>query len=275
MSRSNAASYVVIFIGAVLVAIGFNSFLIAHSLISGGVSGIAMIIGYYTQWNIGVLYFVLNFPIMLIGMFIIGRRFIVMSIFSVIMTSWCLQIIPVEKFIQEPVLGCLFGGVLVGIGTGITLRMGGSTGGMDIIGSILTRTRDFPLGTVLFALNGAVILALGYFGNWDTALYSMLSIYISGKIVDAIHIRHVKVTAFIITNETKKLVERLLLQPRGVTIIKTRGAFSNGENDMLMTVTTRYELAALKKNISEIDPKAFVNIVETVGVIGEFGRSNE
>jgi len=273
MSR-NIAGYVVTVIGAAIVAAGFNLFLVPHLLLSGGVSGIAMLIGYYSETNIGVLYFVLNLPIMLWGWFIIGRRYIILSILSVIITSWMMQLITVEKFIQDPVLGSVFGGVVVGVGTGITLRFGGSTGGFDIIGSILTRKRDFPLGMVIFLLNGFVILILGFLGNWDSALYSMLSIYIASKIVDNIHIRHIKVTAFIITNETKKMVEQLLLLPRGVTIIKTQGAYSHKEKDMLMTVTTRYELAELRKIIREIDQKAFVNIVETVGVSGEFTRKN-
>ena len=138
----------------------------------------------------------------------------------------------------------------------------------------MTKHRDFPLGSTLFALNGVVILALGYLDNWDAALYSMLSIYVSSKLVDTIHIRHFKVTAFIITQETDRLLELLLKRPRGVTIVKTRGAFSDEEKDMLMTVTTRYELADLRKIVREADPKAFVNIVETVGVIGEFRKLN-
>jgi uncharacterized membrane-anchored protein YitT (DUF2179 family) len=270
----NITSYVFSFIGAALIATGFNLFLIPHHLLSGGVAGISMLAGYYADWNIGILYFIFNFPIMLWGWFIIGRRFIILSIMSVSITSWLMQLITVYPFALDPILGSVFGGVLIGIGTGITLRVGGSTGGFDIVGSILTRKRDFPLGTVLFAMNGAVILILGYLDNWDVALYSMLSIYITGKIVDTIHIRHIKVTAFIITSETKTLLKRLLLLPRGVTIIKTQGAFSNEEKDMLMTVTTRYELAELRKIIREIDSKAFVNIVETVGVLGEFARKN-
>ncbi|MEX1028590.1 MAG: YitT family protein [Paenibacillaceae bacterium] len=266
--------YAVIVFGAALVATGFNLFLVPHQLLSGGVSGIAMLVGYYSDWSIGILYFVFNLPIMVWGWFMIGRRFIILSILSVILTSWFIQLISIEKFIQDPVLGSVFGGVLVGIGTGITLRVGGSTGGFDIIGSILTRKRDFPLGMIMFLLNGFVILILGFLDNWDSALYSMLAIYISGKIVDNIHIRHVKVTAFIVTNETQKLLEQLLLLPRGVTIIKTQGAYSHSEKDLLMTVTTRYELAELRKIIHEIDRKAFVNIVETVAIFGEFTRKS-
>lgn len=246
-------------------------FLIPHQLLSGGVSGIAMIIGYFTKWNIGFLYFIFNLPIMIWGLILIGRRFIVFSVLSVILTAWFMQLIP--SIDQATILGAVFGGVLVGVGSGITLRIGGSSGGFDIIGSILTRKWDFPLGTILSLLNAGVILALGFFKqNWDLALYSMLAIYISGKVVDTIHIRHIKITAFIVTKQKKQLLERLLTMPRGVTLIKTEGAYTSQEQDMLMTVTTRYELVELKKIITEIDPKAFVNIVETVGVLGEFRK---
>ncbi|MNV15055.1 hypothetical protein D3C71_1057560 [compost metagenome] len=101
----------------------------------------------------------------------------------------------------------------------------------------------------------------------------MVSIYLSGKVVDYIHISHVKVTLFIITNQTDAMLEKLLGLPRGVTLIKTEGAFSHKEKDMLMTVTTKYELAELREIIKATDPTAFVNIVETVGVMGSFRRS--
>jgi uncharacterized membrane-anchored protein YitT (DUF2179 family) len=262
---------IIIFVGSLLVAVGFNMFLIPHQLLSGGVSGIAMAIGYFTHWNIGLLYFIFNLPIMIWGLIVIGRRFIVISVISVVLTTWLMQILP--SIAQDSVLGAVFGGVLVGIGSGITLRIGGSSGGFDIIGSILTRKWDFPLGTVLSLLNASVILALGFFKkDWDLALYSMLAIYISGKVVDTIHIRHVKVTAFIVTKQKQQLLDKLLTISRGVTLIKTEGAYTSQEQDMLMTVTTRYELVSLKKIIKEIDPKAFVNIVETVGVVGEFHK---
>ena len=263
---------ITILFGAVLIAFGFNKLLIPHQLLSGGMSGVAMLVGYFTEWNIGLLYFALNIPLIIWGLIMIGRRFIVLSLISVAATSWLMAVIPVTPLAVEPTLGAVFGGVLVGVAAGISLRMGGSTGGFDILGSIVTRNRDFPLGTLMFILNGFVILFLGYYKeNWDLALYSMLSIYISSKLVDSIHVRHVKVTAFIVTREKDKLLGTLL-RNRGVTLIKAEGAYSKQEQDMLMMVTTKYELAELKKVVKENDPKAFVNIVETVGVLGEFRR---
>ena len=156
---------------------------------------------------------------------------------------------------------------------GIRLRKGGSTGGVDIVGSIVTRKRDFPIGMSLFAMNGIIVVAIGFIKqDWNLALTSMLSIFITGKVVDIIHIRHVKITAFIVTCQKDHLLEHLLRLQRGVTVLKTEGAYHNKEQAMLMTVTTRYELVELKKIVQSNDPKAFVNVVETVCILGEFRR---
>jgi len=269
-----ASDLLIILIGAALVAAGFNLMLIPHQLLSGGISGIAMLIGYFANLDISMLYLILNLPVILWGLFVLGKRFIYLSVVSIAFTVLFMQFIPQVTVTKDPILGAVFGGVIVAIGTGISLRIGGSTGGFDIVGSIITRKSDFPLGTLLFGLNGIVIFALGYFKkDWDTALASMLSMYISGKVVDTIHIRHIKVTLLIVTKEKDKLLEKMLKIPRGVTLIKAEGAYSHKEQDVLMTVTTRYELPELRKIIVETDPKAFVNIVETVGVLGEFRRS--
>jgi len=262
--------------GSLLIALGFNLFLIPHQLLSGGISGISMVIGYVTGGNIGWLYFILNLPVLLWGWFAVGHRFIIWSIYTVILSTLFLQIIPVAQIAEDIVLGSVFGGILVGFGSGLTLRYGGSSGGFDIIASIVTRRRDLPVGMIIFILNGAVIALLVMFTqNWDSALYSLLSIFSAGKVVDLIHVRHVKLTAFIITTKTEELLAKLLSHPRGITIIKTRGAYSLADRDMLMTVRTKYELAELSKTITTIDPHAFINIVETVGVIGDFSKPKD
>lgn len=268
-------SVVIVALGSALTAVGFNMFLIHHQLLSGGVSGIAMMIGYFTGWDIGLLYLILNIPVLLWGYFAIGRFFVLLSMMSVLLTSWLMQFVPTNLLSNTDILiGAVFGGVIAGVGIGITLRAGGSTGGFDIIGSIVTQRRDVPLGTFLSILNGLIIIIHGMLTqDWNLALYSLICIFVLGKAVDLIHIRHIKVTAFIITNEKEKLLQKLLEKPRGVTHLKTTGAYSHQERDMLMTVTTRYELAELKRMIHQIDPKAFVNIVETVDVMGEFRRN--
>lgn len=256
-----------------VIAAGFQLLLIPEGLLSGGVSGVAMVVGYIAGWNIGWLYFVLNVPILMWGWHALGRRFVVYSIVCVACTSLFMQVIPTVDMTDEPLLAAVFGGVLVGTGTAVVLRYGGSSGGFDIIASIISRRRDLPVGILIFILNAAVVIALLFYNrDWDAALYSMLSIFVTGKVIDAVHTPHRKVTAFIVTNRTEELAARLLRIPRGATILKTRGAFTSAERDMLMTVTTRYELAELRRMVRDLDPKAFVNVVQTVDVIGEFRK---
>lgn len=257
-----------------LVACGFKWLLIPVELLSSGVSGVAMIIGYVSGWNIGWLYFALNVPILLWGYRVLGKRFVMLSTISVVSTSIFLQLVPaVEIASDDRLLASVFGGVLVGFGSALSLRYGGSTGGFDIVASIVSRYRDVPIGLLVVGLNTLVVAALGFLkDDWNAALYSMLSIYLTGKLIDAVHTPHRKITAFIVSSESQRIAERLMSIPRGVTIIRTRGAYTSEERDMLMTVATRYELSELRKIVMEIDKKAFVNIVQTIDVIGEFRR---
>lgn len=263
-------------LSSICLAFGFNMLLIPNQLLSGGVSGVAMLIGYITKSNIGWLYFVLNLPILIWGWFALGKKFVMWSIYSVVSATILLQILPVKALANDILLASVFGGIVVGFASGIALRCGGSTGGFDIIASIVTMKRDMPVGVILSVLNAFVIAMLILFTNdWELALYSLVAIFCVGKLIDIIHIKHLKVTAFIVTTKTDEMLQSLLSHPRGITIIKTRGAYTSSDRDMLMTVRTRYELADLRKTIHSVDKNAFVTIVETVGVIGEFRKLKE
>ncbi|MFD0716514.1 YitT family protein [Paenibacillus sp. GCM10027626] len=260
-------------IGALLIAFGFNQFIIPNYIITGGLAGVAMIIGYATHISIALMYFVLNIPIAVWGWRSLGRRFICWSIYSIIITTLALRLIPVTPIVGDALLGAVFGGVIVGFGNGLTLREGGSTGGVDIVASILTQKRDLSVGMLIFLLNSCIVMALGIISrNLDIALMSLVSIFTTAKVIDVIHVRHIKITAFIITCKSEALLAALLPRQRGITIVQSRGAYLQTNQEMLMTVTTRYELAELKHIISKTDPQAFVNLVETVGVIGDFRR---
>ncbi|MFC4102754.1 YitT family protein [Paenibacillus xanthanilyticus] len=273
MSIQHARTAAAVALSSLLIAFGFNQFLIPHQMISGGVSGITMIISYGTGLQISWLYFVLNIPVLLWGWKALGVRFVAWSVFSVITTTLALQFVPVKPVVDDLTLGAVFGGIIVGFGSGLTLREGASSGGFDIVAAIISRKRDMSLGMLVFLLNGLIIAGLGAMtGDWDIALFSLVSIFTTGKIIDLIHISHIKITAYIITNEPDAMIKAMLPLHRGVTIIRTRGAYTQTERDMLMTVTTRYELAELKRLIEQTDPRAFVNLVETVGVIGQFRR---
>ncbi|MGG3454696.1 YitT family protein [Paenibacillus rhizolycopersici] len=262
----------VILLSALFVAAGLDLFLIPHKLLSGGVTGVASIISYLTGWNISIVYFLLNVPLILWGWKAVGRRYIVLSCISVVSTTWFISIIPEVQVTHDPILAAVFGGIISAAGIGFSLRVGGSTGGFDILGSIVTRKRDVPMGNILFLLNGLVILALGFFQSWDLALYSMLSTFVKGKVVDMIHVGHIKVTCFIITKRKEEMLCQLRKLHHGITCLHSEGGYREEQNYTLMTVTTRYELAAVRKAVVDTDPHAFMNVVQSIEILGRFAR---
>jgi uncharacterized membrane-anchored protein YitT (DUF2179 family) len=187
--------------------------------------------------------------------------------------SFFLEVIPVIHVSKDILLNAVFGGVIAAVGVGMTLKWGASTGGMDIIAMVLSRMKDKPVGTYFFTLNAIIIITAGFLYGWEKALYTLVTLYASTRVIDAIHTRHEKVTALIITkksDEMKKAIHDKLV--RGITTIPAKGAFTNESKEMMMIVITRYELYDLERIIKDVDPSAFTNIVQTAGVYGFFRR---
>ncbi|MFX3635493.1 MAG: YitT family protein [Candidatus Pristimantibacillus sp.] len=264
----------VVVIGALIIACGFNIFLIPHILLAGGVSGFSMIISYFTPLSMGTLYFALNLPLIIAGWFFIGRKFIIYSLLSVATTTIALNFIPVKMVAADPLLSAIYAGVLIGIGTGFSFKVGGSSGGFDILGAIISKYRSFSIGTSVTYLNALVIVAAGYINdNWNITLASAICVYICGRVINFIHIEHEKVTLYIITDHIDPMVAELFkLHQRGITRINSSGAYSGESRDMLMTVVTRYELLDVKEAVRRVDPNAFVNITQTLEVMGYFRK---
>lgn len=262
-----------VIIGSIIIAIAFNLFLIPHKILSSGIGGIAIILGIVTPVNTGIINFVLNLPILILGYIGLGKKVIFNTIVSVIVLSVALYYVPVKVVATDSLLSSIFGGVIAGAGIGLVFNCNGSTGGFDIIGMLLSRKRDIKLGGFLIILNAVVVIIAGFFFTWDVALTSLLSIYVTGKVIDAIHTKHRKVTLMIVTNEAEKMKKQLLSTVvRGITLLDGEGAYSSEKKRVLMTVISREELASMKLTISEIDPHAFVNITETVEVLGLFRK---
>jgi uncharacterized membrane-anchored protein YitT (DUF2179 family) len=260
-------------LGSLIVVVAFNLFLIPHEVLSSGLSGISMILGMISPVNTGVANFLLNLPLLIIGYKMLGKRFIVNSIFSVLIISIGLYIVPVHAIADDTILSSIFGGAITGLGVGIVFRCSGSTGGFDIIGMIVSRKRDFPIGLLLSGMNAIVIVISGFLFDWDSALYTLVSIFVTGKVVDAIYTDHAKLTIMIITDKGAEMREHLLLNLyRGLTIMDGVGGYSNSQRNVMITVISRYELNEVKNLITEVDPAAFVNITETIEVMGLFHR---
>ncbi|MCM3570026.1 YitT family protein [Neobacillus mesonae] len=270
---------IIVIIGAFLTALGMNLFLIPANVYSSGFTGVAQLLSKvltdYTPFHlsIGYLLFILNIPVAILAWKKVGKSFTIYSSISVALSSLFLELIPVKQMSHDILLNAVFGGVIIAVGVGITLKWGASTGGLDIIAMVLSRMKDKPIGSYMFALNSIIILTAGYLYGWEKALYTLVFLYTSTRVIDTIHTRYSKLTAFIITkkaDEMKKAIHAKLV--RGITMIPAKGAFSNETREMLMIVITRYELFDLERVIKDVDPNAFTNIVQTTDVYGFFRR---
>ncbi|KMY56032.1 membrane protein [Bacillus sp. FJAT-27231] len=269
----------IVIIGAFLNALSMNLFLIPANVYASGFQGVAQLLSnIFTSFtpinvSVGFLLVLLNIPVALLGWFKVGKSFTVFSFLSVVISTIFLELIPIKAVSEDIILNAVFGGVIGATGVGLTLKWGASTGGLDIVAMILSRMKDRPIGNYFLVMNGIIILLAGLIFGWEKALYTLVALYVTTRVVDAIHTRHAKLTAMIITDkseEMKKAIHAKLV--RGITVLPAKGAFSGHEREMLMIVITRYELYDLERIIKEVDPNAFTNIVETAGIFGFFRK---
>lgn|SRR5699024_1651005 len=272
---------VTVILGSFLLAISLNFFLIDANVYASGFTGVAQLISsiFHDFLNIdmstGLLLLALNIPVFILGWFKVGKGFTIYSVISVAFATVFLEILPIYSVTEDIILNAVVGGVVAGIGVGLTLKLGASTGGLDIIAMVLSRLKDKPIGNYFLLLNGVIVAMAGILYKPENALYTMLALYITTGVIDAIHTRHEKLTVMIITKKTEELQHAIHEKMvRGITILPAKGAYTGEDKNMLFLVITRYELYDLEKIISEKDPEAFTNVVQTTNVFGFFRRDD-
>ncbi|WP_102028025.1 YitT family protein [Salirhabdus sp. Marseille-P4669] len=277
-----AKRFIIVIFGALLNAISLNLFLIEANVYASGFTGIAQLLSSVLKdfagisISTGILLLLLNVPVTILGWFKVGKGFTIYSAISVLFTTIFLEIIPLRNLADDILLNAVFGGVIAAVGIGLTLKWGASTGGMDIVAMILSRMKDRPIGSYFLIMNGFIIIMAGILYDPEKSLYTMVTLYVSTRVIDAIHTRHEKLTAMIVTNKGDELQDAIhSVMIRGITSLPAKGAFSKEDKNMLVMVITRYELYDLEKIIKEVDPNAFTNIVQTTGIFGFFRKENE
>src|SRR5699024_5421035 len=206
-----AKRIVIVIFGAVLNALSLNFFLISANVYASGFTGAAQLISSIFKdflgigLTTGIILFVLNIPVIILGWYKVGKGFTIYSIVSVIFTTFFLEVIPIVELSEDIILNAVFGGVLGGAGVGLTLRHGASTGGMDIVAMVLSRMKDRPIGVYFLTLNAIIIAMAGLLYEPENALYTLLTLYVTTRVIDTLHTRHAKVTAMIITHKPEEL----------------------------------------------------------------------
>lgn len=261
-----------IFSGSVVFAVGLHALVIPQAFLSGGVVGVALIFQYLIPaLPMGPVYFLLNLPLLLMGWFSVSRRFMLYSIAGMVLFSAaCTLVKPLPFGIHDPILAALLAGVICGAGSGLILRSLGSAGGLDILAVALNRRFGLRLGTVFFAANALVLAAGAYLHDLEKALYSIIFVYTSSAVLDAILAGfNRRKLVYVISDRTREIADRIMKRVnRGVTLLQGKGAFSGKDKEVILTITTMTELPLLKELVFAVDPEAFVIVNDTLEVLG-------
>lgn len=258
-----------------LNAIAYRALIVPARLLSGGVVGSALLINQIFGLPIGLQTIVYNIPIFLLGFRYLGQRFVLLSIWGVLSFSFLLDNLVLPRITQDLLLVAVFGGVVTGIADGIILRTGGSTGGLDIIGLIVSRRFGVSIGQVFLVFNG-LIIGLGALVNrhLEIAMYTLIMLYVSARVVDAIQAPTPRCFVLVISAKHQEIADRILKDlQRGVTYLEGMGAYTETEFRVMLCVLTRYELVELRVILNEIDSSAFTVVLPAQEVIGRFDQS--
>jgi uncharacterized membrane-anchored protein YitT (DUF2179 family) len=277
--KSKIRDYVLMTLGVAISVCGLNLFLVPNNIAAGGVSGIAMILHYLFQVNLGLTIAVLNIPLFIFGFKKMGKSFAIRTAYCLALYSVLAAVIPADTPpTKDIILGCLYGGVLMGTGLGIVIKVGGSTGGSDMAGVILNaRFKSFSISTFVLMIDFLVIGTAAFvFKNegegYALALYAIASLYISTKLMDFISVGLHAAKAFYIISDKNDEIARMILEKmdRGVTALSAKGVYTGREKTVLMCVIQwRTEGARLKSLVKSVDPHAFVIVGDVKEVMGE------
>jgi uncharacterized membrane-anchored protein YitT (DUF2179 family) len=259
-------------LGSLIFIIGMNGILVPHGFLSGGVVGLSILIHYlFPLTSVGVVYFLLNVPLVILGWFNISRRFMLFTLFGTLFFS-VLAALYYPKFpeIKDPILAALSGGVICGVGAGLILRSLGSAGGTDIIAVYLYNKFGLRVGLVTFFLSAAILLAGAFLYDLEMTLYTLIYLYTQGTITDAIMVGfNQRKTLMVISDHVQTIAQKMVENGRTATFFKGVGAYSGNERNVLYTVTNFIELPQMKDFIFKQDPDAFVVVYDTLEILGK------
>jgi uncharacterized membrane-anchored protein YitT (DUF2179 family) len=279
--------YSFITIGAFILATGFVFFITPHKIVPGGVYGIAIVVHYMTKglfsfWPegipIGLFGLVLNIPLTIAGIKILGPRFGMKTVIGFVFTSVFMDLITFFRadgeapLVPDVLLSCIFGAVLIGFGLGLIFKSRATSGGSDIIAMIIGKYTNLQLGQLLIYVDSVIVLfGLAVFQDWQIPLYSWLVIYITGRAIDiTLEGADYNKALLIISDKHEEIKNKILVDlERGGTYLKGNGMFTGEEKQIIYTVVSRREVAILEQYISQIDPNAFITVMDTREILGE------
>jgi uncharacterized membrane-anchored protein YitT (DUF2179 family) len=291
-SRQWFIAYSLIIIGSFILAAGFVFFINPYHIVPGGVYGIGIVVHYLIpQIPIGLFGLALNIPLTLIGVKVLGPRFGIKTVVGMILTSIFMDLLTFLvgedsktmlggsiDLSNDILLASVFAGVLIGFGLGLIFKAKATSGGSDIIAMIAAKYTRMPLGQLMIYVDSIIVLfGLIIFRDWKIPLYSWIVIFITGKVIDIVleGVSYDK-TLFIISDKYEEISSKILNDlNRGGTFINGNGMFNNAEKKIIFTVVSRRELAMLEEFIHQIDPNAFLTVMDANEILGKGFKSLE
>jgi uncharacterized membrane-anchored protein YitT (DUF2179 family) len=274
-------NYSLILVGSFILAAGFVLFITPYRIVPGGVYGIAIIIHYVLGTPVGMTALSMDIPLTIIGIRILGPRFgyktVVGFLLTAIFVDGLTYLYGNEPLVpDEPLLSSIFGGVFLGLGLGLIFKAKATSGGTDIIAMIISKYTKLPVGQLLIYVDSVIVLfGLAVFQDWKIPLYSLIVIFITGRVIDTIlqGVNYDK-TLFIISEKHAEIRDKIINDlNRGGTFIKGNGMFNGSEKTIIFTVVNRREMAMLQEFIHEVDPVAFVTVINANEILGEGFKS--
>ena len=273
-ARDWAVMYLKILIGSALYAAGFQFFLYPNAIVTGGVTGIAMIINYFSGFPVGVMTLIINVPLFIYSWKKFGLSFILASLAGTVLSSVMVDLfamVPLEVT-HEPLLGAIYGGIIKGFGLGIVYHTGATTGGVDIVAKFLRRKyQHINFSTFILALDAAVIAAFAIaFRRYDSAMYAIICMYIAAKVIDLVLYGAVNSkVCYIITDKSEEIKDGIVNGlHRGVTFLHGEGAWSGQAKHVILCVIKQSQIVELKHLVDAVDDKAFVIVSDSREVFG-------
>ena len=269
-------------LGSAMFAAGFALFLQPNNMNSGGISGLAMVVVELLDFgSVGTLSILINLPLFLLGGIKIGKRFFLGSLLGMVLSSVLIDMIAVFPMPQtDPLIGAIYGGVVCGLGLGIVFTAGTSTGGSDILVRLLKlRFRNVPIGQISMSFDAVVVVLTGLvFGDVRNALYTGITVYLCGKVIDGVVYRFdYSDVALIISSEYEQIAKAIGEKlDRGATFLHGEGSYSHKDTKVVLAAVKKQQIVELKELVMEIDPKAFLIVQEAHQVLGDgFSRYNK
>lgn len=270
--RAKLAAYVQIVVGCVIGGAAYPLFLVPGKIAPGGLTGVATILNHLFNLPVGLTSLVMNIPLFILGYRAMGRLFVIRSFIATVLFSVAIDAIALPAATVDPMLGTIFGGLLLGVGLGLIIRGGATTGGTDMIARMVHQRFQFiTVGMFLLLIDCMVVLAAAFFIGITEALYALICIFVSSKMIDTVMLGLASNKAcFIITNAWERVTQRIFEDlDRGVTHLTAHGAYSGTERPVILCVTSPQEVARLKTLVNEEDDQAFMFITDAHEALGE------